>query len=100
VKPSFALVLLAFTAASAVASACTQRHRLGGRYEDGAGGEAGATSTPPGSFATPSAGGSGATPSGGASGSGASGGAAAGSGSGGNAGVSGAEQQPDPGLLL
>lgn len=100
-KPSFGLVLVAFATASAVATACTQRHRLGGRYDDGAGGEGGgADTTPPGSGASPSTGGSGTTPSGGATGSGASGGTGGGSGSGGSAGVSGAEQQPDPGLLL
>jgi hypothetical protein len=100
VKPSLALTLFAFATASAVVSACTQRHRLGGRYDDGAGGEAGAVDTPPGAGAAPSAGGSGALPAGGTAGSGASGGAAGKSGSSGSAGVSGAEQQPEPGLLL
>jgi hypothetical protein len=101
VKSSVAFVLFAFAAASAVATACTQRHRLGGRYDDGAGGEAGAADPPSqGSGASPSAGGSGVTSTGGTTGSGATGGTGGGAGSGATAGASGVAQQPDPGLLL
>lgn len=99
-KPSLALCLFAFAAASAAGTACTQRHRLGGSFADGAGGEAGAADTPPaGSGGATSTGGSGPAPStGGTTGSGAAGGSAGASGA--SAGVSGAEPQPDPDVLL
>lgn len=95
-KRSLALVLFACVTASAVATACTQRHRLGGRYGDDTTAEGGAGDTPDGSGAAPAAGGNGTTETGGSS----NGGTGGASGSGGSAGMSGFAQQPDPGVLL
>jgi hypothetical protein len=100
VKPSLSFTLVVLGTAVAVATACTQRHRLGGRYDDGIGGEGGSAEPPPGgSGASASTGGNGSGATGGTTGSGATGGTGGSAGTGGAAGASGQAQQPEPGVL-